>query len=208
MPKLEITPRERNALRAAAHPLRPVVLIGDAGLSAAVLKEIELNLNAHSLIKVRAGGQDRDAREAMLTEICDTLSCANVHHLGKMLIIYRPVPGRDIPGLTPEKSSAKRRASEPHTPKKLAAEGRVLTKHDARAMRRAEAEATPANQKSARERVGLLNKSGKPVRPSAHKIEVARAVAPKRVGSALSLRAGASKSLTGGLRRTLGGPKK
>ena len=52
---MELTPRERSSLRAAAHPLRPVVLIGDNGLTEAVLKEIDLNLSAHELIKVRAG---------------------------------------------------------------------------------------------------------------------------------------------------------
>ncbi|WP_195844547.1 YhbY family RNA-binding protein, partial [Bordetella pertussis] len=101
MPILELTSRERSDLRSAAHPLRPVVLIGDNGLTDAVLKEIDLALTAHELIKVRAGGDDREAREAMLATICDTLSCAAVHHLGK---------------------------TEPHTPKKMAAEGKRLTK--------------------------------------------------------------------------------
>src|SRR3546814_18115746 len=90
MPKLDITSQERSALRAAAHPLRPVVLIGDRGLSESVLKEIDLNLNAHQLIKVRIAGEERDARNAMQETICETLSCALVHHLGKTLIIYRP----------------------------------------------------------------------------------------------------------------------
>ena len=47
---LEITSKERSTLRSAAHALKPVVQIGDNGLSEAVLKEIDLNLNAHSLI--------------------------------------------------------------------------------------------------------------------------------------------------------------
>lgn len=84
MPILELTSRERSDLRSAAHPLRPVVLIGDNGLTDAVLKEIDLALTAHELIKVRAGGDDREAREAMLATICDTLSCAAVHHLGTL----------------------------------------------------------------------------------------------------------------------------
>ena len=86
---MELTPRERAALRAAAHPLKPVVLIGDKGLSEAVLKEIDLNLSAHELIKVRAGTADRETRDALLATICDTLGCAAVHHLGKTLILYR-----------------------------------------------------------------------------------------------------------------------
>jgi len=50
----EITPAQRRALRAKAHALQPVVLIGDKGLSEAVLHEIEVNLTSHELIKVRA----------------------------------------------------------------------------------------------------------------------------------------------------------
>lgn len=97
MPILELTSRERSDLRSAAHPLRPVVLIGDNGLTDAVLKEIDLALTAHELIKVRAGGDDREAREAMLATICDTLSCAAVHHLGKTLILFRPTCARPRP---------------------------------------------------------------------------------------------------------------
>ena len=66
MPKLDISSQERSALRAAAHPLRPVVLIGDRGLSESVLKEIDRSLSAHHLIKLRVGGEERDARETML----------------------------------------------------------------------------------------------------------------------------------------------
>src|SRR5690606_13416705 len=90
MPKLELTSQERSALRAAAHPLHPVVLIGDRGLTAAVLEEIARTWGAHELIKIRVDGADRSDRDAMLDEFCETLSCAAVHHLGKSPIIYRP----------------------------------------------------------------------------------------------------------------------
>jgi RNA-binding protein len=92
MPKLELTSHERSALRATAHRLHPVVLIGNKGLSDAVLKEIDHNLTAHSLIKVRAGGEDRCTRETLLSAICETLSCGPVHHLGKVFTLYRPPP--------------------------------------------------------------------------------------------------------------------
>src|SRR5690606_20346505 len=128
MPKLEITSQERSALRSAAHSLRPVVLIGDRGLTESVLKEIDLNLKAHQLIKVRVAGDDREARVAMLETICDTLSCATVHHLGKTLIIYRPDPAAQLPFLAPAKemtTRAVRKPSEPYIPKKLAASGQT-----------------------------------------------------------------------------------
>lgn len=94
MPKLNLTPHERSELRAAAHALRPVVLIGDNGLTDAVIKEITVHLQAHQLIKIRVAGDDRQARLTMLEQICDALDAAPIHHLGKILTIYRPSPRR------------------------------------------------------------------------------------------------------------------
>ncbi|HEY9279870.1 MAG TPA: YhbY family RNA-binding protein, partial [Eoetvoesiella sp.] len=115
MPKLDITSQERSALRAAAHPLRPVVLIGDRGLSESVLKEIDLNLTAHNLIKVRVGGEERAAREAILETICESLSCAPIHHLGKTLIIYRPNQAAiQAEAEAANTTRARRKPTEPH----------------------------------------------------------------------------------------------
>ena len=154
-----------------------------------MLKEIDRALTSHGLIKVRAGGDDREAREAMLSEICDKLSCAPVHHLGKTLILFRQLPGNIKPAalaaLEPERP-AKRRASEPHTPKKLAAEGKTLSKRPAR---RADPDEAPA--KPARVPASELNKNGKPMRPSTRKASGSAHAIPRRAGSALSLRAGA-----------------
>lgn len=189
MPILELTSRERSDLRSAAHPLRPVVLIGDNGLSDAVLKEIDLALTSHGLIKVRAGGDDREARDAMLATICEMLSCAPVHHLGKTLILFRPLPGNVKPAALaaqePE-APAKRRASEPYTPKKLAAEGKSLAKRP----RRSESE-EPAPAKKRYVPQDELNKKGKPMRPSNKRAGSGSHGIPRRAGSALSLRAGA-----------------
>jgi putative YhbY family RNA-binding protein len=85
----------RRALRAAAHHLDPVVMIGDKGLSPSVLHEIDLALTAHALIKVRVFADDREVREAFLAEICTKLSCASVQHLGKLLVLWRNVDGAD-----------------------------------------------------------------------------------------------------------------
>lgn len=87
---LTLTPSQRRFLRARAHGLDPVVLIGDAGLSDAVLREIDLSLRAHELIKIRAAGEDRDGREALLQAICERLGAAPVQHIGKILVVYRP----------------------------------------------------------------------------------------------------------------------
>ncbi|MGV7211386.1 ribosome assembly RNA-binding protein YhbY [Oxalobacteraceae bacterium A2-2] len=87
---IKLTPVERAALRAEAHGLKPVVMIGESGLSANVLKEIELGLDAHGLIKVRVFGDDREARAAMYDTICEQLGAAPVQHIGKLLVLYRP----------------------------------------------------------------------------------------------------------------------
>jgi len=77
-------------LRAEAHALKPVVIIGEAGLTPAVIKEIELGLDSHGLIKVRVFGDDREARVGMYETICAQLDAAPVQHIGKLLVIYRP----------------------------------------------------------------------------------------------------------------------
>ncbi len=87
---LQLTPDQRKFLRARAHSLKPVVMIGNAGLSTAVLNEIDHSLVAHELIKIRVLNDDRGEREAWLAAICEQLDCASVQHIGKLLLIYRP----------------------------------------------------------------------------------------------------------------------
>ena len=87
---MKLTPAERSTLRAEAHALNPIVIIGEAGLTPGVLKEIDAGLNSHGLIKVRVFGDDREARVAMYETICDKLGAAPVQHIGKLLVIYRP----------------------------------------------------------------------------------------------------------------------
>lgn len=87
---LKITSAERSALRAQAHPLNPVVIIGEAGLTPGVLKEIDTSLDSHGLIKIRVFGDDREARLAVYETICSKLGAAPIQHIGKLLVVYRP----------------------------------------------------------------------------------------------------------------------
>jgi len=91
----QLTPGERRALQARAHALDPVVLIGDGGLTAAVLTEIDRSLNAHELIKVRVTSEDRNARSATLRRVCEALGATAVQHIGRILVIYRLRPEPD-----------------------------------------------------------------------------------------------------------------
>jgi RNA-binding protein len=87
-----LTPRERSVLKSRAHPLEPVVQIGHDGLTDAVLVEIERALESHELIKVRAGGDDREARRALFETICARTGAEPVQHVGKVLVLWRPRP--------------------------------------------------------------------------------------------------------------------
>jgi putative YhbY family RNA-binding protein len=87
-----LTPAQRRELRASAHHLDPVVIVGHHGLTPAVQHEIDLALLKHELIKVRVGSDDRDVRTALLEAICDAADCAPVQHLGKVLVLWRPNP--------------------------------------------------------------------------------------------------------------------
>jgi RNA-binding protein len=88
---LELKPDQRRELRARAHKLEPVVIVGQHGLTPAVLHEIDVNLTAHELIKVRVFAE-RDVREALLQRICAELDAAPVQHIGKLLVVWRPTP--------------------------------------------------------------------------------------------------------------------
>ncbi|WP_028449140.1 ribosome assembly RNA-binding protein YhbY [Chitinibacter tainanensis] len=87
---LELTPDQCRHLRSLAHHLNPVVMIGNNGLTDAVMREIAVNLDAHELIKVRVLGDDREARKQYMEQICADLGAAPVQLLGKLLLIYRP----------------------------------------------------------------------------------------------------------------------
>ncbi len=86
---MKLSTKQIAHLRGLAHSLSPVVMIGNNGLTDNVLKEIELNLNAHELIKIQVAGDDRDARKLTHAEICEKTNATPVHHIGKQLVVYR-----------------------------------------------------------------------------------------------------------------------
>ena len=88
------SPLRRRELKARAHALDPVVRVGGAGLSPAVLAEIDRALKSHELIKVRVNGSDRSGRETILAEICRQTGAQPVQHIGKILVLFRESPER------------------------------------------------------------------------------------------------------------------
>ncbi|WP_019882771.1 MULTISPECIES: ribosome assembly RNA-binding protein YhbY [unclassified Methylophilus] len=86
---MQLNSKQIAYLRGLAHNLNPVVMLGNNGLTDAVLKEIDVSLNAHELIKVQVAGDDRELRKSLLTDIADKTNAIAVHHIGKQLVFYR-----------------------------------------------------------------------------------------------------------------------
>ncbi|HKW83723.1 MAG TPA: YhbY family RNA-binding protein [Burkholderiaceae bacterium] len=95
MTVIHLTPAQRKEKRAEAHHLDPVVMIGNDGLTPAIRKETDAALNAHGLIKVRVFSDDRSNREAMFAALADELGAAPIQHIGKLLVLWRPVPPKE-----------------------------------------------------------------------------------------------------------------
>jgi putative YhbY family RNA-binding protein len=114
-----LAPAKRRELRAKAHHLNPVVSIGHQGLTPAVLHELDINLLAHELIKVRVFSDLRDERDAMLQRICAALDATPVQHIGKLLVLWRQGPEKPaavpVPRTkqAPPNAAGARRAREP-----------------------------------------------------------------------------------------------
>jgi RNA-binding protein len=106
----------RKALRALAHHLKPVVMIGEAGLTDAVIAETDRALRTHELIKVRVLGDDRDQRMQYLQQLCESLGCSPVQSIGKLLVIWRAAeaPEDELSAFLP----GKKKRSAPSIPKK------------------------------------------------------------------------------------------
>ena len=95
MSQIVLTPAERKVHRAAAHHLNPVVMIGAGGLTDAVRREADAALDAHGLIKIRVASDDRAARELVYQTLAADLGAAPIQHIGKLLVLWRPVPEKE-----------------------------------------------------------------------------------------------------------------
>ncbi len=85
-----LTPAQRSFLRSRAHALKPVVVTGQAGLTDAVLDEIERCLAHHELIKIKLNFEDRRIRRQQAEIICRKTGSHGVQHIGRMAVLYRP----------------------------------------------------------------------------------------------------------------------
>lgn len=115
---LQLNSAERSELRARAHGLNPVVSIAENGLTDAVLKEIDVCLNAHELIKIRVYGDSRDDRLAYYERICSELGAAPIQHIGKLLVVFRPSTDKKAAVDAASGAKNRRTTSEPRRTKR------------------------------------------------------------------------------------------
>jgi RNA-binding protein len=92
---VSLSTAEKKRLRQIGHHLNPVVLLGGNGLTDAVLAEIDARLEDHELIKVRVGGEDREARLEAITQIAAATQAEIAQTIGKLVLLYRPAKKPD-----------------------------------------------------------------------------------------------------------------
>ena len=85
MPLIE---KHKRQLRTLGHKLKPVVIIGNAGLTESVLAETRLTLDHHELIKIKVNAADRVERHRIIDEICAQTRAELVQRIGHIALIY------------------------------------------------------------------------------------------------------------------------
>ena len=157
-PAFPLSAAERRALRARAHLLHPVVIVGARGLTESVLKEVEIALKSHELIKVKLASDDREERTSQYAALSEALAAAPVQQIGKIVVLYREnLETTQAPDATIRKSTTARRsapsrarsASRPPTAATIGSPPRPGRKPGA-ASRRGPARPRPARKPGAR----------------------------------------------------------
>ena len=91
---MALSEAQKKHLRGLGHQLKPVVMIGEAGLSPSLLEEYEASLQHHELIKVSVRVGDRKERDAIIRSLCEQGSAALIQRVGNMALLYRENPDK------------------------------------------------------------------------------------------------------------------
>ncbi len=89
MRRMELSEKQKKHLRRLAHPLHPLVMLGNAGLTDGVVSELDRALNDHELVKVSARVGRRTERDAALDELARRTQAAIVQRIGNIGVFYR-----------------------------------------------------------------------------------------------------------------------
>ena len=86
---MKLSEPQKKFLRGLGHQLKPVIMVGDAGLSDSLMKEFESTIEHHELIKVRVRTGDRETRDTIISELCMKGAAELVARIGNVALIYR-----------------------------------------------------------------------------------------------------------------------
>ena len=86
---MSLSPEQRREYRAIAHNLKPVIIVGDKGLSEGLQDELDRALNDHELIKIKVASQDREVRQEAIQALCESSGAELVHTIGKIAVSLR-----------------------------------------------------------------------------------------------------------------------
>ena len=89
---MTLSESQKKYLRGLGHALKPVVMVGEAGLTDAVLTEFESTLDHHELIKVRVKVGGREERDQVIARLCESGDAQLVQRIGNMALLYRENP--------------------------------------------------------------------------------------------------------------------
>src|SRR5471032_14569 len=88
--QMNLNNKQKQHLKSLAHPLKPVVMLGNNGLTEGVLAEIEQAIEHHELIKVKVAAEERETKTLIVDAIVRETKASNVQVIGNMLVLYRP----------------------------------------------------------------------------------------------------------------------
>jgi len=89
---MNMSEAQKKYLRGRGHALKPLIMVGDAGLSESLLAEYESTISHHELIKLRVRAGDREARDAIIDKLCKDSSATLVQRIGNVALLYRANP--------------------------------------------------------------------------------------------------------------------
>lgn len=91
---MSLSDRQRKFLRQLGHDLKPVVWVGNAGLTPAVEAEVDAALSAHELIKVKVRAGERHQRDTLIEALASHCRATLVQRIGHVALLFRPEPDR------------------------------------------------------------------------------------------------------------------
>jgi RNA-binding protein len=93
---MSLSKNQLKFLRARCHDLKPVILMGQKGLTDALLAELDVALTHHELVKIKLAVEDRELRKQLVTELCQRSGAEEVQVIGKTLSVYRVNPDKAV----------------------------------------------------------------------------------------------------------------